>query len=191
MTRISSIPAREHLRLVWDGLDRHNLYSTAQHTAVRGALVGAARAVWITAPDDRATRRRRGHAVIAESYEQLRKAQQRTLDLASEFGLIPTQEQQVRDQLDWITTRRQALAAVQPASMKLNTADMLRDIGPVVFPNDPRRQGGLRLAWNTLSCEAHVLLWSLASRADFRTAGPPDRATGLSVGVTGGQAAGR
>jgi hypothetical protein len=101
MTRISLISAGEHLRLVWDGLDRHNLYSTAQHTAVRGALVGAAQAVWITAPDDRATRRRRGHAVIAESYEQLRKAQQRTLDLASEFGLIPAQEQQVREQIDW------------------------------------------------------------------------------------------
>jgi hypothetical protein len=186
MTRISLISASEHLRLVWDGLARHNLYSTAQHTAVRGALVGAAQAVWITAPDDPATRRRHGHAVIAESYEQLRKSHQRTLEVVSELGLSPAQELQVRDQVAWITTRQQALVAVQPAPMKVNIADVLRDIGPAAFPNAPLRRGGLRLAWNTLSSDAHVLGWSLATRADFQAAGPADRATGLSVGIVSG-----
>lgn len=37
ITRISLISAGEHLRLVWDGLDREQLYTTAQHTAVRSA----------------------------------------------------------------------------------------------------------------------------------------------------------
>lgn len=187
MTRISLISAGEHLRLVWDGLDHKHLYSTAQHTAVRGALVGAAQAVWITAPDDPATRQRRGHAVIAEFYERLRQYHQRTLELAAALGFTPEQKQVVREQVDWITTRQQALATVQPAPMKVNLADALRDIGPVVFPDDPLRQGGLRLAWNTLSSDAHVLMWGLAARADFQAAGPPDRVTGLSIGVTGGQ----
>ncbi|GAB3162213.1 hypothetical protein GCM10027258_80880 [Amycolatopsis stemonae] len=187
MTRISLISAGEHLRLVWDALDRKNLYTTAQHTAVRGALVGAAQAVWITAPDDAATRQRRGHSVIAESYDQLRKYQRRTLDLADDLGNTAAQQQLVRDQIDWITGRLDALTAVQPALMKVNVADILRDIGPIVFPGDTVRQGGLRLAWNTLSSDAHVLMWSIATRADFQAAGPADRATGLSVGIAGGQ----
>ncbi|APU15227.1 hypothetical protein [Actinoalloteichus fjordicus] len=186
MARLSLISAGEHLRLVWDGLDRGNLYSSAQHTALRGALVGAAQGVWITAPDDAVTRQRRGHAVISESYEQLRKYQSRTLDVASGLGLTPAGEQQVRAQREWIATRERALAAVQPAPMKLNVADVVRDVGPVVFPEDPFRQAGLRLAWNTLSGDAHVLMWSLAQRAEFQAFGLPDRATGLSIGITGG-----
>jgi hypothetical protein len=148
--RISLISAGEHLRLVWDGLARHNLYSTAQHTAVRSALVGAAQAVWITAPDEPATRRRHGHAVIAESYEQLRKSHQRTLEVVSELRLSPAQEQQVRDQVAWITTREQALAAVQPAPMKLNIADVLRDIGPAVSRTP--HCAGAACAWPGTRC---------------------------------------
>jgi len=105
ITRLSLVAAGEHLRLVWDGLDRKNLCSTAQYTALRGALVGAAQAVWITAPDDAGLRQRRGHTVIAESYEQLRKYHSRTLDVASLLGLTSEQQQQVRDQIAWITDR--------------------------------------------------------------------------------------
>lgn len=186
MTRISLTSAGEHLRLVWDALTRKNLYSTAQYSAVRGALVGAAQAVWITAPDEPALRRRRGLAVIAESYKQMRKVQNRTLDLATGLGLTLDQQQQVRDQLGWIADRQQQLAAVQSAPMAVNVADMLRDIGPVVYPGDAFRQAGLRLAWNTLSCDAHALMWSLAQRADFGASGGPDRATGLSIGTVRG-----
>jgi hypothetical protein len=153
---------------------------------VRSALIGAAQATWITQSDDPVVRRRRGHAVIAESYEQLRKGQNRTLELASGLGLTPDKEQLLSDQIAWIVERQQQLAAVQPAPMGLNVADMLRDIGPAVYPGDPLRQAGLRLAWNTLSCDAHALGWSLMQRADFGAAGGPDRSTGLSVGVAGG-----
>ena len=65
---------------------------------------------------------------------------------------------------------------------------MVREVAPVVYPGAPERQGGLRLAWNTLSCDAHMLMWSLKTRADFQAAGPADRVTGLSVGVVGGRA---
>jgi hypothetical protein len=185
--RLSLISAGEHLRLVWDGLIRHNLYGTAQHTAVRGALVGAAQAVWITAPDDAGLRQRRGLTVIAESYKQLRNYHGRTLEVADLLGLTSEQQQVARDQIASITEREQALAAVRSTSGKLNITEVVRDVAPVVFPQDTERQGGLRLAWNALSCDAHSLMWNLITRADFRSAGPPDRATGLSVGIVRGQ----
>ncbi|WP_020421107.1 hypothetical protein [Amycolatopsis sp. ATCC 39116] len=187
VVRVSLILAGEHLRLVWDGLQRGNLYTSAQHTAVRGGLVGAAQAVWITAPDDHVTRRRRGHAVIAESYEQLRKYHQRTLDLSTELGFTAEDEQQVREQIEWIKTRQYALAVVEPAPIRVNLADALRDIAPVVFPDDPLRQGGLRIAWNVLSSDAHALMGSVAARAVFAPARSAGRNGGLSIGVAGGQ----
>ncbi|MGW4071405.1 hypothetical protein [Nocardia grenadensis] len=183
MVRINLISAGEHLRLVWDGLSRKNMYTTAQHTAIRGALVGASQAVWITAPEDQKTRLRRGHAVIAESYEQLRRYHQRRLELAADHGLSREEQQRIQDHVGWIRSRQQGLAAVQPAPMSANVTDALRDIAPVLFPTDLARQARLRLAWNVLSSDAHVLAWGIAGRATFSA---PDRNSVLSMGITGG-----
>jgi hypothetical protein len=186
VVRFSLASAGEHLRLVWDGLNQGHLYATAQYTAVRGALVGAAQAVWITEPDDPSTRQRRGHVVIADMYQNLRKYHRCTLDLARQLGFTPDDEQRVNEQIAWIESRELTLKAVQPAPMKLNLTDVLKDIAPIVFPNDQKHQAHLRLAWKQLSSDTHVLMWSVAQRTDFTTAGPPDRASGLSVGIAGG-----
>ncbi|MGV9823795.1 hypothetical protein [Nocardia xishanensis] len=165
--RLSLVSAGEHLRLVWDGLARSNLYSTAQHTALRGALAAAAQAVWITAPDDGETRRSRGHAVIAESYQQLRKYHQRTLELAQALKLSPEDQLKVREQIEWVQSREAELSAARRTSLGVVMADVLRDVGPVIFPNDSERQASLRLAWNVLSSDAHTTMWSIASRASL------------------------
>ncbi|WP_280342475.1 hypothetical protein [Nocardia neocaledoniensis] len=162
--RICLISAGEHLRLVWDGLLQKNLYNSAQHTAVRGALVGAAQAVWILAPGDH----------------------QKTLDLAPQFGYSRTEKQQIAEQTKWIKSRRRALEAVQPELIDLNLTDVFRDVAPEVFSEHPKRQAGLRLAWNVLSSDAHVNSWAIATRAEFSET---DKNSGLAVGVTGGHAA--
>jgi hypothetical protein len=145
MAPFSLVSAGEHLRLVWDGLDCGRLYATAQYTAVRGALAGTAQAVWITEPDDPSTRQRRGHVVIADMYENLRKYHKRTLKFAQQLGLTSDGEQRVNEQIAWIESREQALKAAQPALMKLNLTNVLEDIAPVVFPNDQERQAHLQL----------------------------------------------
>jgi hypothetical protein len=126
--------------------------------------------------------------VIAEFYDQLRKYHQRTLDLAIGLGFTPGQEETVRDQIRWIRSRQQALETIRSSTQKLNLTAALEDVAPVVFPADPLRQAGLRLSWNVLSGDAHVLTWPVLMRADFAASGPPDRSTGLSVGIAGGQA---
>lgn len=181
-TRISLVSAGEHLRLVWDGLARRNLYSTAQHSALRGALAAAAQAVWIAAPNAPDARQRRGHAVIAESYEQLRKYHERTLELSSDLSLSSDDEQRVADQIAWVKTRQAALADARTSSLKVVMADVLRDIGPEIFPSDAQRRAGLRLAWNVLSSDAHTTTWGIASRASLSAT---EKNSTLSILATG------
>lgn len=187
MVRVSLVSASEHLRLVWDGLERGNLYATAQHTALRGALVGAAQAVWITALDDRQGRLRRGHTAIADSYARLRRYHERTLDLAMEIGLTSEDKQRVRDQIPWIRGRELALEAVRsaPAASKVNMTEVLHEVAPIVFPGDLPRQAGLQMAWNVLSSDAHVLMWGIALRSDFSAEGASAKGSSLSIGVAG------
>ncbi|MFI2281373.1 hypothetical protein [Nocardia beijingensis] len=180
--RICLVSAGEHLRLVWDGLARGNLYSTAQYAALRGALVAAAQAVWMSAPNDPATRQNRGHAVIAESYEQLRRYHQRTLDLALDLKLSSDDRQKVADQIEWVKSRQTSLTAVRTSSLQVNMADVLRDVGPDIFPTDPQRRAGLRLAWNVLSSDAHTTMWGVASRASLSAS---EKHSTLSILATG------
>ncbi|MFD4460536.1 hypothetical protein [Nocardia sp. NPDC058480] len=124
--------------------------------------------------------------MIAESYEQLRKYHQKTLDLAAHLGYSRTEKQQIAKQIEWIKARQGALTAVQPALISLNLTDVFRDVAPEVFPEHRKRQAGLRLAWNVLSSDAHVNSWGIATRAKFSAT---DKNSGLAVGVTGGHAA--
>lgn len=181
--RISLVSAGEHLRLVWDGLARRNLYSTAQYTALRGALVAAAQAVWISAPDDPVTRQSRGHAVIAESYEQLLKYHERTLALSVDLKLSSDDQQKVADQIDWVKSRQASLAAVRTSSLRVVMADVLRDVGPDIFPTDAARRPALRLAWNVLSSDAHTTLWGIASRASLSATGKHSTLSILATGT--------
>lgn len=189
--RHSLISAGEHLRLVWDGLELKHYYNMSQYTAVRAAIVGAAQAVWVLAPDESAARRDRGYTVITDSYVQLRKYHELVLRQATELQLLqltPGQEAELRDQIVWVKSREDAVRALRTDEAKLNVAAFIEAAAPVVFPGDEFRQAGLRQAWNVLSSDAHVLSWSLAMRTTFAT--PADKRTGFSTGTADGHGAG-
>jgi hypothetical protein len=50
---MSLVVAGEHLRLALDAIKAKQLYPSSHFTVMRGALVGAAQAVWILGPEDR------------------------------------------------------------------------------------------------------------------------------------------
>jgi len=180
--RFNLVSAGEHLRLVLDGLERGNLYSVAGHSTVRGALVAAVQAIWMTALDEPAARRRRGHLMIAETYRQLRNYHQNTRTWASDLDLNTEERHALQEHLAWIDSRLAALNALQPGLPKVSTTVMFADVAPVAFPARPELQANMRLAWNRLSSDAHVLTWGAATRAKFSE---PALDTGLSVGVIG------
>lgn len=180
--------AGEHLRLICDGLERGNYYNMSQYSTVRAAIVGAAQAVWVLAPGDPSIRRERGHTVITETYVQLRKYHELTLRQARQLQLSSEDQEWLREQIEWVKSREDAVRAVRSSRAELQGATFIESAAPVIFPGDEVRQAGLRQSWNVLSSDAHVLMWSLTLRTTFVS--PPDKRSGLSTGAANGQALG-
>jgi len=84
----------------------------------------------------------------------------------------------------WVKSREDAVRALRTGQATLNVAAVIEAAAPEIFPGDEFRQAGLRQAWNILSSDAHVLVWSLAMRTTFAT--PADKLTGLSTGTADG-----
>ncbi|OXM65319.1 hypothetical protein [Amycolatopsis vastitatis] len=182
--RTSLTSAGEHLRLICDGLKCGNVYNMSQYSAARAAIVGATQAVWILAPEDPAIRRERGHTVITETYVQLRKYHELTLQQAQALQLSVEDQEQVREQIEWVQSREDAVRAVRTSRAKLQGAVFIESAASVIFPDDEFRQAGLRQSWNVLSSDAHVLMWSLALRTISFS--PQDKRSGLSTGTANG-----
>jgi hypothetical protein len=178
VARLSLALSVEHMRLIRVVLDKRELFPSAPLTTLRGALVGAAQAVWIISPDDRETRQKRGLCVIAEEYAQLGKFYREVDRL--DPGKVPA------SQWDWLNQRIAAVAALRgPKAFELNQTDMIGAALDTAFPNSPDKQINGRLLWRHMSCDAHVLGWAVSQRATVQTR----RADGsdLAVLVAGGE----
>ena len=178
VARLSLVVSGEHMRLARDAIEAGQLYPSAHFTTLRGALVGAAQAVWILAPGDSATRRDRGLTVIAEMYTQLGKHYSEL----SGFDLSPEKRSELASQSRWLAERKEALAAVREKSASLNQTAMIHWALDYRFKDAERREDG-RVLWRQMSGDAHVLGWGLFQRALM---GPEDRRSGLAVGQAGG-----
>lgn len=73
VVRTSLALAGEHLRLARDAIEAGQLYPSAHFTLLRGALVGAAQAVWVLGSNEQRTRRERGLTVLTEMHIQMNK----------------------------------------------------------------------------------------------------------------------
>lgn len=176
VVRLSLITAGEHLRLARTALEAKQVYPTAHFTVLRGALVGAAQAVWILSAADDAERRERGLILIAEMYVQLRKyyGQMRQVSFTEEE--LTTLE----DQITWCDSRIEQVAAVRSARADLNQTQMISDALDDVYDDEERRIAG-KLLWRELSADAHVLGWAVFQRSTFVPTAPgADLAMGLT-----------
>lgn len=171
--------AGEHLRLAWIVIEGGHLFPSSHFTVLRGALAGAAQAVWMLDPVDDLERRDRGHQVIQEMYVQLRKFQQTNTTL---HDLASAELQTVLAQIAWIDERLASLAAVRSTNRPLNQTDYIAAAAKIMY-TDVGKQDQVRLLWRQMSCDAHVLGWSMWMRGQT---GPTSRTTGLSTGTVTG-----
>ena len=177
ISRISLASDVKHMRMVRVVIDARQLFPSATFTALRGALVGAAQAVWVLSPDNQMDRRSRGLTVVAEEYAQLAKCYREADRLRP--GTVPT------DQWAWIEQRMDQLAQVRgPRPPELNQTTMIAAALDEAFPNDLDRQHSGRLLWRQMSSDAHVLTWGMAQRS--RVGLPAARGEELSVLTTPG-----
>lgn len=177
--RLSLVASGEHLRLAADAVRAEQPYPSAHFTVLRGALVGAAQAVWVLSPDDGALRLERGLTVVAETYAQTSIFYN---DL-TKFTLSAEDRTRLTSQQEWLKERRDQVAALRTGSAKLDLTNIvIPNALDHTFSSTERREHGRQL-WRQMSADAHVLGWSMFQRASF---GGSDRRTGLSDGrVTG------
>lgn len=179
VVRMSLVLSGEHLRLARDAIEAGQLYPSAHFTVLRGALVGAAQAVWVLGPSERIERRERGLTVLTEMHTQMNKHYRRL----TKSNLSEKERRELDEQDAWLTTRMDEVAAVRTGKAALNlTNEVIPKALDIVFPDAARRQDG-RALWALMSGDAHVLGWSTATRGQM---GPADRASGLAEGVVGG-----
>lgn len=164
IARVSLALSVDHLGLVRVMLDARQLFPSAPFTTLRGALVGAAQAVWVLGPPNRETRISRGLAVIAEEYAQLAKFYNAVDEL--DPHTIPA------DQWLWLRSRRTALDAVRGrhAPTKLNQTQMIEESLDIAFPSDAEKRKSGRLLWRQMSADAHLLGWAVSQRTSVLVA---------------------
>lgn len=176
--RLSLVTSGEHLRLARDAIESGQVYPSAHFTVLRGALVGAAQAVWILAPETGTERQQRGLTLLAEMYKQLRKFDAEL----NTFFLEPEQRNRLRDQQIWLHEREAQVAAQRASQSSLNQTEFIRWSLEYLFQDEERRQDG-RTLWRQMSADAHVLGWSIFQRASLAPTGPP---SDLTLGAAGG-----
>lgn len=140
--RLSLITSREHLRLARTAIEAGQVYPSAHFTVLRGALVGAAQAVWILAPKDAAERQERGLTLIGEMYAELRKYYGELATAPLSADERTALERQVR----WCEERRLQVANLRRTKAKMNQTEMIKWALHHRFPDDQRRSAKVTLA---------------------------------------------
>lgn len=178
--RLSLTSSGEHLRAVATTIEAVQLYPTATFTTLRGALVGAAQAVWILSPDDPHDRQQRALAVVRESYVQLRAYDNEVL---KDPGLTETERLEVLDHVEWLTTRIGEVDALRTSGARLDLTNIvIPGALNAAFDNERLTAAGI-LQWRMMGGDAHVLPWAIVRRGTF--SGPEDE-HGRSEGAVAG-----
>lgn len=165
--------AADHMDAVRDHITAKHLYAVADLTLSRSALIGAAEAVWLLAPDDRATRleRSRRLAAYAAKYHAQYLTELLELDPQHE-GTRRVLEHSVLRKTE-LFDRRQRLGE----RTKLETTKMITEAADAVFSAELAAE--VSLEWQAGSGVAHGLSWSLLGTPDTVEVGPTD-STGLT-----------
>lgn len=165
VTRRALLAATEHLQLVGETVERRRLYASALHTPLRGALLGAATAVWVVGPDDATERRQRALRVATEFY---RRMAQRDSMLMS---VCPADQRHLlNEQIEHSTMResecRQLWGPTATLSAKERPEDtnVIHRVADTLFADDTGKSASIKVQWAELSGDAHALGWQLLAR---------------------------
>ena len=173
--------ARDHLHAVRVHLEARELFPYAQLTAIRGALVGAAQAVWVLAPDSRDVRTERARLVAVHMYAEHLKYLSLLSDLAAGA------DSGTREVAEHVRQRHAQLSAVRAEAGEraaLNTTDIVKTAVSEAFGRTALATEGESI-WRMSSGAAHGFMWALLGQPDTRLAGEED-ARGLAPFIAAG-----
>jgi hypothetical protein len=163
--------ARDHLHAVRVHIDAGQLFPFAQSTLIRGALVGAAQAVWVLSPEDRDERIERGRCVAAHMYSEHRKY----LDLLRGLALTPHEETEaVAAHVQQRQATLNQMRALDGHKASLNTTDMVKEAALDAFGTQALANEALS-SWRLTSGAAHGFAWPLLGQPDSLQSGVADK----------------
>lgn len=164
--------AHDHLVAVQDHVLARKLYVYADASLLRSALLPAAQAVWVLAPEDRADRQRRCRILVAHEYfEHLKylkdlsrsRAARSSTDTPSAVRAAEFQEA-VAGVADALARRRQSAGE----RVHFNATDVIKEACDVAFPDDPATAQEVLAEWRHGSSAAHGLNWHVLGKIDTR-----------------------
>lgn len=166
---VGLVAAADHLDAIRHQVLSKRLFTLAQLTLCRSALVGASQAVWVLSPDDQAIRVRRARTVAAYVYEHRLKY------LRELRGLYAEPNEGIELQIAWDVQRREQLqlkrtADGQTRKMKLVTGVMIEEAVSEAFGRE-RLTINAKLSWQSGSGAAHGQVWPHFNTPSMRLSG--------------------
>lgn len=178
IARLSLVTAGEHLRLASAVIEgSHQVFPSAHFTVMRGALVGAAQAVWALGASEAELRQDRGLSLIGEMYAKLGTFYNEQLNAP----VNKAEKQAIRDQIQWRKDRSDEVAAARHTEVHFEQTAIVGWALDHCFLDKERRSAG-RLMWREMSADAHVLGWGMFQRGEIAEAAD---VSGFSVGELG------
>lgn len=153
--------ARQSITAAWDHLDlvrltveARRLFPTGTNSALRGALVASAQAVWLLGPDDPTVRQQRGLTFAAEWYKRRIQFQSKYLKL-----LDGAEAERCEAQLGMLREHEEEAARLRTIREELQPTSAIREAARRVLP--PQVQDHAELQWIRLGGDAHAIGWQL------------------------------
>jgi hypothetical protein len=165
VARIALLAASEHLQLVGECVERRRLFVGAAHTALRGALLGAAHAVWTLAPQSAKERQQRGLRSATEWYRRMAQADEIQLAVCPEDQLALLQEriEHTRERYGESRALWSATDSLSARGRPTDT-DIIDWVARFLFEHELGKRTAMRLQWAEMSGDAHALGWQLLKR---------------------------
>jgi hypothetical protein len=161
--------ARQHLDAVRVHYAETGPYPLADPTLMRSALLGAAQAAWLLAPDERAVRTSRARTLAAEMY--LRHGQYLEELSALRDGADPNTEK-VKKRVHERAEELDAKRASDGQRAQLNATSVIETaVGECLGPRLVREG---RAMWRAGSGAAHGLVWPVLGRSGTQQTAPAD-----------------
>ncbi len=175
--------SHDHLEAIRVHIEARRLFPLATDTLLRGALLGAAQAVWLLAPEDQATRLDFSRCAAAEMHRRHR-------EWLSDLRKIPAEPHEGTEKVYAHVFKREGeLQAKREAigqARKFDSTNIIERAAAAAF--GPATATEARTVWRALSGAAHGLSWPMLGRvgtqqtsavdddgmADFRSGGSLD-----------------
>jgi hypothetical protein len=166
----SLVAAHDHLVAVRDHVRSRRLYIYADASLLRSALLSAAQAFWILAPEERAERQRRCRTLAAHDYaEHLKYLKDLSRVQAAQSAtdtLRPSLAAEAQEAVAGVAAALTARREAADERARFNATDVIQQACAVAFSEDRVTALKVLAQWRHGSAAAHGLDWHVLGKVE-------------------------